>query len=140
MNQGDQEALERLTPLVYNELHRAARRCMARERRADPLQTTALINGLYLKMVDLKRVNRQNRAHFFALCARQMRRILTDLHRAGGARSGEESRNPLQSMRRPSPREPRRDLMAIDEALERLAQMDARKSKVVELRFFLAAT
>lgn len=56
---------------------------MARERGADPLQTTALINDLYLKMVDLKRVNRQNRAHFFALCARQMRRILTDLHRAG---------------------------------------------------------
>ena len=75
--------VEQLMPLIYDELHRAARQCMARERGADPLQTTALINELYIKMVDLKRVNWQDRAHFFALCARQMRRILTDLYRAG---------------------------------------------------------
>jgi RNA polymerase sigma-70 factor, ECF subfamily len=70
-NHGDQQALEQLTPLVYRELHRAAKRCLARERNADTLQTTALVNELYLKMVDLKHVSWQNMAHFFALCARQ---------------------------------------------------------------------
>ena len=136
-NQGDQDALGRLTPLVYHELHRAAQRCMARERGADPLQTTALINELYLKMVDLKRVNWQNRAHFFALCARQMRRILIDLHRAGlcQKRGGKQESIAIDASTI-CVREPRRDLMAIDEALKRLAQMDARKSQVVELRFF----
>jgi len=136
-NQGEQEALERLTPLVYHELHRAARQCMARERGADPLQTTALINELYLKIVDLKRVNWQNRAHFFALCARQMRRILTDLYRAGVCQKRGGKQEPLAiDASTIWAREPRRDLLAIDQALERLAQMDARKSQVVELRFF----
>ncbi len=136
-NQGDQEALERLTPLVYHELHRAARRCMARERGADPLQTTALINELYLKMVDLKRVNWQNRAHFFALCARQMRRILTDLYRAGVCQKrGGNQESIAVDASTICGRESRRDLMAIEEALQRLAEMDSRKSQVVELRFF----
>ena len=136
-SQGDQNALERLTPLIYEELHRAARQCMARERGADPLETTALINELYLKMVDLKRVNWQNRAHFFALCARQMRRILTDLYRAGTRqkRGGKQTRIAIDASTICA-REPRRDLMAIDEALERLGKIDARKSQVVELRFF----
>jgi len=136
-NQGDQNALERLTPLVYRELHRAARQCMARERGADPLQTTALINELYLKMVDLKRVNWQNRAHFFALCTRQMRRILTDLYRTGVRQKRGGKQTPITiDASTVCAREPRRDLMAIDEALERLAQIDTRKSQVVELRFF----
>jgi RNA polymerase sigma-70 factor, ECF subfamily len=136
-NHGDQEALEQLTPLVYHELHHIAARCMARERGADPLQTTALINELYLKMVDLKRVNWQSRAHFFALCARQMRRILTDLYRAGVCQKrGRKQESLAIDASTICAREPRRDLMAIDEALERLAQMDARKSQVVELRFF----
>src|SRR3954454_13616197 len=134
---GDKEALDQLTPLVYHELHRTARQCLARERGTDPLQTTALINELYLKLVDLKRVNWQNRAHFFALCARQMRRILTDLYRAG-VRQKRGGKQALLSIDASTicAREPRRDLIAIDEALERLAQMDARKSQVVELRFF----
>ncbi len=136
-NLGDPQALERLTPVVYQELHRAARQCMFRERDASPLQATALINELYLKMVDLKRVNWHNRAHFFALCARQMRRILTDLYRAEVREKRGGKQRPVTldaSMIRAS--EPRQDLMAIDEALERLAKMDARKSQVVELRFF----
>jgi RNA polymerase sigma factor (TIGR02999 family) len=137
LNQGDQQALEQLTPLVYHELHRVARRCMAREHGADPLQTTELINELYLKMVDLNRVNWQNRAHFFALCARQMRRILTDLYRAGMCRKrgGKQEAFAIDASTICAS-EPRRDLMAIDEALERLAQMDERKGHVVELRFF----
>src|ERR1700761_1944089 len=76
--QGDERALEKLTPQVYRELHLAARRCMGRERDGHTLQTTALINELYLRLSDLKPIDWQNRAHFFALCARQMRRILTD--------------------------------------------------------------
>src|SRR5580658_3579140 len=79
--EGDERALEKLTPEVYRELHNAARRCMARERDGHTLQTTALINELYLRLSDLREVDWQNRAHFFALCARQMRRILTDLAR-----------------------------------------------------------
>src|SRR5689334_1544615 len=80
--QGDEQALEKLTPQVYRELHRAAKGCMARERGGHTLQTTALINELYLRLSDLKLIDWQNRAHFFALCARQMRRILTDQARA----------------------------------------------------------
>src|SRR6266567_1863985 len=80
--QGDEHALEKLTPQLYRELHRAARGCMARERGGHTLQTTALINELYLRLFDLKLIDWQNRAHFFALCARQMRRILTDQARA----------------------------------------------------------
>src|ERR1700722_16585756 len=79
---GDESALEKLTPQVYRELHRAAKGCMRDERDGHTLQTTALINELYLRLTDLKEVDWQNRAHFFALCARQMRRILTDQARA----------------------------------------------------------
>ena len=75
---GDENALEKLTPQVYRELHRAAKACLRTERDGHTLQTTALINELYLKLTDLKEIDWQNRAHFFALCARQMRRILTD--------------------------------------------------------------
>src|SRR3984885_16032233 len=78
---GDPKALERLTPMIYRELYRAARRCMERERDGHTLQPTALINELYLRLGDLRQVDWQNRAHFFALCARQMRRILTDMAR-----------------------------------------------------------
>jgi RNA polymerase sigma-70 factor, ECF subfamily len=136
-NGGDPEALERLTPLIYGELHRSARRCMGRERNAGPLQTTALVNELFIKMVDLKRVNWQNRAHFFAICARQMRRVLTDLYRAGVClkRGGEQMSIEIDSSTLCT-REPNHDLLAIDEALQRLAELDERKSQVIELRFF----
>ena len=136
-NRGDDQALEKLTNLVYKELYRSAKRCLSRGRRGDTLQTTALINELYVKMVDLRRVNWQNRAHFFAICARQMRRILTDLFRSGRylKRGGGAERVSLDTSAMVSP-EASRDLLAIDEALSRLAAVDGRKSQVVELRFF----
>ena len=136
-NRGDDQALEKLTPLVYDELYRAAKRCLSRGRRGDSLQTTALINELYLRVIDMRRVSWQNRAHFFAICARQMRRILTDLFRSGQylKRGGGAERVSLDTSVVVSP-EARRDLLAIDEALNRLAAVDGRKSQVVELRFF----
>ena len=110
---GDEQALEKLTPQVYRELHQAAWRCMNRERDGHTLQATALINELYLRLSDLKQVDWQNRAHFFALCARQMRRILIDLARTrrsekrGGVHTSSSSMRPLISrphpMRRCSP-------------------------------------
>lgn len=136
-NGGDAHALERLTPLVYEELYRAAKRCISHGQQNQTLQTTALINELYLRVVDLKGVGWQNRAHFFAICARQMRWILTDLYRAkqyqkrgGGAEKISFDESAIVS------REASRDLLAINEALRRLADVDKRKSAVVELRFF----
>jgi RNA polymerase sigma-70 factor, ECF subfamily len=136
-NGGDNQALEKLTPLVYEELYRAAKRCISHGQQNQTLQTTALINELYLKVVDLKRVSWQNRAHFFAICARQMRWILTDLYRSkqyqkrgGGAEKISLDESAVVS------REANRNLLAIDESLHRLANIDRRKSDVVELRFF----
>jgi RNA polymerase sigma-70 factor, ECF subfamily len=136
-NRGDDQALEKLTPLVYEELYRAAKRCISHRRYGNTLQTTALINELYLRMIGLKRVSWQNRAHFFAICARQMRRIFTDFFRAGRylKRGGGAERISLDAPAMVS-REACRDLLAIDEALNRLAAVDERKSQVVELRFF----
>jgi len=135
--QGDEQALEKLTPQVYRELHRAAQRCMAGEREGHTLQTTELINELYLRLSDLKLIDWQNRAHFFALCARQMRRILTDQAKARLAykRGGGAPRVSLDVVPLVAP-EAGADLVAVDEALNRLAQVDDRKSRVVEMRFF----
>lgn len=136
-NRGDDEALGKLTPLIYNELYRAAKQCAFRGRGDNTLQTTALINELYLRMVDLKRVSWQNRAHFFAICARQMRRILTDLFRSRQSlKRGGGGERILLDTSKILAEPPRRDLLAIDEALTRLAAVDERKSQVVELRFF----
>ncbi len=136
-NHGDQQALERLTPLIYAGLHRSAKRAMARGRRGNSMQTTALINELYVRMVDLKRVTWQDRAHFFAVCARLMRNILVDFFRAGQyqKRGGGVERVTFDESLAVSP-EAGRDLVAIDDALNRLAALDARKGQVVELRFF----
>jgi RNA polymerase sigma-70 factor (ECF subfamily) len=136
-NRGDEQALEKLTPLIYKELHRAARRCLARGRRSQTLQTTALINELYLKVIDMNRVSWQNRAHFFAICARQMRWIVTDLYRAKRyqKRGAGLERMSLDQAAVLSPAVSR-DLLMIDEALNQLAAVDQRKSQVVELRFF----
>jgi RNA polymerase sigma factor (TIGR02999 family) len=136
-NRGDDQALDKLTPLVYEELYRAAKRCISRGRHGNTFQTTALINELYLRMVDLERVSWQNRAHFFAICARQMRRILTDCFRSGQyqKRGGGAERIWLTESALVSPAVGR-DVLAIDEALNRLALVDERKSQVVELRFF----
>jgi RNA polymerase sigma-70 factor, ECF subfamily len=134
---GDEHALERLTPQVYLELHRAAKQCMKSERDGHSMQTTGLINELYLRLIDLKRVDWQSRAHFFALCARQMRRILTDQARArrshkrgGGAQPVSLDAAPVVSVH------PRPEVLAVDEVLNALSKVDLRKSQVVELRFF----
>jgi RNA polymerase sigma factor (TIGR02999 family) len=136
-SQGDQSAFEKLVPLVYNELYRLARRYMVRERAGHTLQTTALVNEAYLRMVDLKSVRWQNRAHFFAVSAQVMRRILVDFARSrnyqkrgGGARqvSFDEA---LEVSTEQSA-----DLVALDDALTALAARDPRKGQVVELRFF----
>jgi len=134
---GDDQALEKLTPLVYEELCRAARRSISRARRGNTLETTVLINELYLRMVDLRRVSWQNRAHFFAVCARLMRNVLTDWFRSSQSqkRGGGAERVSLDTSA-VGFREARTDLIAIDEALSRLAAVDLRKSQVVELRFF----
>jgi len=134
---GSEEALELLTPQVYRELHKAARLSMSRERVGHSLQPTALINELYLRLGDLRPVDWQNRAHFFALCARQMRRILTDLARntQAGKRGGGGWTIPLDEAPEIASKS-QADVVMVDDALNALARVDLRKSKVVELRFF----
>jgi len=135
--EGDESALEKLTPQVYRELHRAAKGCMRGEREGHSMQTTALINELYLRLTDLKGISWQNRAHFFAVCARQMRRILTDQARARQSHKRGRGVIPvsLEAVPLVSSR-PQPELLAIDDALTALAKVDSRKSRVVELRFF----
>jgi RNA polymerase sigma factor (TIGR02999 family) len=135
--QGEQSALDRLTPLVYDELHRLAHRYIGHERPGHTLQTSALVNEAYLRLVDSSHVRWQNRAHFFAVSAQLMRRILVDfarsrhnLKRGGAARQVSLDEVLLVS------HESSADLVALDEALKTLASLDARQSQVVELRFF----
>jgi RNA polymerase sigma-70 factor, ECF subfamily len=134
---GDPEALEKLTPLVYRELHRAARRYMVGERSGHTLQATALINEVYMRLVDVRNIDWQNRAHFLAICARLMRQILTDFARSRHyqKRGGGAHHLPLNEELVISS-QPDRNLVELDEALKRLALLDERKSRVVELRFF----
>jgi RNA polymerase sigma-70 factor (ECF subfamily) len=134
---GDQAALDKLTPLVYEEMHRAAHRYMAQERPGHMLQTTALVNEVYLRLVDIRQVTWQDRAHFLAVCARLMRRVLTDFARSRGylKRGGDSPRVALDEALLVS-REPPADLIALDDGLNALAAFDPRKSEVVELRFF----
>ena len=133
---GDETAYERLVPLVYAELHRLAHRYMSRERPDHTLQTTALVDEAYLRLVDQK-VHWENRAHFFAIAAELMRRILVDharkhsyAKRGGNARKVELNEAVLMARDRSD------ELVALDEALTKLAEFDQRKSHVVELRFF----
>jgi RNA polymerase sigma-70 factor, ECF subfamily len=134
---GDEGALDKLTPQVYRELHLAARRYMGRERDGHTLQTTALINELYLRLSDLRLIDWQNRAHFFSVCARQMRRILTDEARARRSHKRGDGAKAisLDDALAISP-EPSVDLVAVDDALNELAKVDDRKSQVVVMRFF----
>ncbi len=134
---GDQLALEKLMPLVYGELRRLAHRYMVREKAGHTLQTTALVNEAYLKLVDLKRIDWQDRVHFFAIAARFMRRILVDFARSRGyqKRGGDAKQVSLDESLFVSP-EPGTEFIRIDEALSALAEFDERKAKVVELRFF----
>ena len=134
---GDESALEKLTPQVYRELHRAAKGCMRNERDGHILQTTALINELYLRLTDLKGIDWQNRAHFFALCARQMRRILTDQARARRSHKRGSGVQPISLDAAPLvSAQTQPELLEVDGALNALAKVDLRKSQVVELRFF----
>ena len=136
-SEGNQSALDELYPLVYDELHRLARRYMSRERKGHTLQTTALINEAYVRLVDQRNVHWANRSHFFAISAQIMRRILIDharrhayAKRGGGAQqvSLEEAATitPAQSL----------ELIRLDEALKSLSERDPRRGQVVELRYF----
>ncbi len=135
--QGDSAALDRLIPLVHEELRRIARHCMGRERRDNSLQPTALVNEAYLRLIDVQRVRWQDRAHFLAMSARLMRRVLVDVARAKGyqKRGGGAQRVAFVEELLPDTK-PTRDLVALDDALQALADEDPRKSQVVELRFF----
>src|SRR5208337_3733478 len=134
---GDENALQRLTPVVENELHRIAHRCMAGEKTDHILQTTALVNEVYLRLVNVHAVEWQDRAHFFAISARMMRRILTDFARSRnyqkrGAGAVQVSFDEALIV---TP-EKDADIMALDEALTEFAVLYPRQSQVVELRFF----
>jgi len=133
---GDEAALSRLIPLMEQELHRIAQRHMAGERPGHSLQATALVNEAYLRLINVQKMNWQNRAHFLAMAARLMRRILVDSARArrnqkrdGGVRITLDEGLLVTGDEPP-------DLVALDEALQALEKMDARRSQVIELRFF----
>jgi RNA polymerase sigma-70 factor (ECF subfamily) len=134
---GDEAALSRLIPLVERELHRIAQRCMAAERQGHSLQATALVNEAYLRLVDVQHVDWQNRAHFLAMAARVMRRILVESARAKRyqKRGGGGVKVTFDEAVIPAAETPT-DLVALDDALDALAEMDERRSQVIELRFF----
>jgi len=132
---GDQQALEKLIPIVYQELHRLARYYMSGERSGHSLQTTALVNEAYLRLTDYKRMRWQNRAHFFAVSAQLMRRILVDHARRHNLKRGAGIQHvSLEDTAVVGERD--EDLVALDNALQALACFDSRKAQVVELRFF----
>ena len=134
---GDAAALERLTPMIYGDLRRMARRQMQRERPGDTLQATALVHEAFLRLVDVKNVRWQDRAHFFAIAGQMMRRILVEAARARGAAKrggGAASVNLDESIDAIPTRGA--ELIRLDEALDALAQWDPRKARVIELRFF----
>jgi RNA polymerase sigma factor (TIGR02999 family) len=135
--EGDKQALDALTPLVYDELHRLAHRYISRERPGHTLQTTALVNEAYLRLVEQKDVEWQSRAHFFAVSAQVMRHILVDYARqhASAKRGGEFQKVELDGEAIVS-RERAAELVALDEALHALHELYPRRSKVVELRYF----
>lgn len=134
---GEAGVFDRLVPLVHDELRRLAKRYMARERPDHTLQATALVNEAYIRLMDLNRIRWQDRAHFFAMSARVMRRILVDFARArrNDKRGGKAARVSLDEALLVS-KEAGQDLVALDEALTALAVVHPRKSEVVELRFF----
>jgi len=135
-SRGDQSALEKLTPIVYDELHHLASRYMKRERSGHSLQTTALVNEAYMRLVDYRRMRWQNRAHFFAVAAQLMRRILVEharrhnLKRGGGLAHVSLEEAPVVGGDEDA------DLAALDDAMNALERIDPRKVQVVEMRFF----
>jgi RNA polymerase sigma factor (TIGR02999 family) len=135
---GDGDAFDRVLPLVYDELHRMAARCLVGERSTISIQTTALVNELCLRLLGWDPVRWQNRSHFFGVSAKMMRRVLVDIARRRRAerRGGPDAiRVPLDTIDIPAS-EPGADVLAVDSALEMLAVEDPRKAQVVELRFF----
>ena len=135
---GNQEALEELTPKVYVELRRMATKYMRNERAGNTLQATALVHEVFLRLVEVDSVSWQDRAHFFAVSANMMRRILVDRARAKGMakRGGAAVHLNLDEVPEVASGSRDREIVAIDEALDALAQIDPRKAKVIELRFF----
>ena len=140
---GDSAALDRLTPLVYEQLHRMARGYMRNERPGHTLQATALVNEAFLRLVDAQDLDWTDRAHFFAVCARVMRRILVDAARSraaikrGGQANRAEHSSAIKLDELPMPgTEISAQVCALDEALDVLAQLDPRRARVIELRFF----
>jgi len=134
---GDQTALDRLMPLVYEELRRMANHYMRNERKGHSLQTSALVNEAYLRLVDHENIAWENRAHFFGVAAQAMRRILVDYARSRGRlkRAGAAQHVSLDEAMTLA-EERTAELIALDDALEELAKVDPRKSRVVELRYF----
>ncbi len=135
--QGDSRALERLTPIVYGELRRIAHRYMQNEREGHTLQTTALVNEAYVRLVGHERIEWQNRAHFFGVMAQVMRHVLIDhaRSRSSAKREGLSRHVPLEDSAAMTETRAA-ELVALDEALNELAELDPRKSRVVELRYF----
>lgn len=136
-NKGDQNAPDRLMPLVYNELRRLARQYLQRERRDHTLQATGLVHEAYLRLVDQSRMSWQNRAHFFAVAAQVMRHILVDYARSHRAEKRGGVREKLEFDEALAPSGERTvDLIALDDALKDLVTFDPRQSRIVEMRFF----
>jgi RNA polymerase sigma factor (TIGR02999 family) len=133
---GDQGALEKLTPIVYDELHRLARRYMKRERPGHSLQATALVNEAYMRLVDYERMQWQNRAHFFAVSAQVMRRILVEHARRHNLKRGAGVQHVSLEEAAVVGGDQDVDLVALDNAMNALARIDPRKVQVVEMRFF----
>ena len=138
---GDERALEKLTPLVYEQLHRVAQRYMAGQRPDHTLQTTALVNEVYLRLVDCEQVRWQDRAHFFAVSSQLMRRILVDFARSRGYQKRGGAIPHISLEEAPTVCcEPDANLMALDDALNQLAQRDPQQVRIVELRYFAGLT
>ena len=137
-NEGSREVLDELLPLIYDELHRQAARYLRRERIDHTLQPTALINEAYLKLIDQREVDWQNRAHFFGIAAQAMRRILVDHARTRhrDKRGGEQENLPLDEAMTIAVEEKDIDLLALDEALTHLEKRDRQQARIVELRYF----
>ena len=135
-SEGDQSALERLTPAVYDELRRLAHHYMKGERAGHSLQTTALVNEAYMRLVDFTRMQWQDRAHFFAVSARVMRRILVDRARRQNVKRGADVRHVSLEDVAVVGGDRTGDLVALDDALNALARLDARKVHIIEMRFF----
>ena len=135
-SEGDQGALDKLTPIVYDELHGLARRYMRREQSGHTLQTTALVNEAYMRLVDYKRMQWQNRAHFFAVAAQVMRRILVDHARRHNLKRGRNVQHVSLEETAVVGGELSVDFVALDKAMIELARVDLRKVQVVEMRFF----